>query len=142
MTDSTDSTDSPEDARIAAAQERVLADARRARHIGDEVAARFDPRHGERDPTFDLDALGVQYTVTLLHDRQTGRLHPHECGSSDVARGVPGAGRTADLPLCAEKGDSSAVCGGDQTYVARGTFPSRVAGTAPLPSGMGSLWRA
>ena len=75
MTDSTDSTDSPEDARIAAARERVLADARRARRVGDQVAIRFDPRRGERDPTFDLDALGVQYTVTLLHDQQTGRAY-------------------------------------------------------------------
>jgi hypothetical protein len=71
----TDSTDSPEDARIAAARERLLADARRARRVGDQVAVRFDPRRGERDPTFDLDALGVQYTVTLLHDQQTGRAY-------------------------------------------------------------------
>ena len=71
----TDSTDSPEDARIAAARERVLADARCARRVGDQVAVRFDSRRGERDPTFDLDALGVQYTVTLLHDRQTGRAY-------------------------------------------------------------------
>jgi hypothetical protein len=70
MTDSTDSTGSPEDARIAAARERVLADARRARRVGDQVAVRFDPRRGERDPTFDLDALGVQYTVTLHMPRR------------------------------------------------------------------------
>jgi hypothetical protein len=71
----TDSTDSPEDAVIAAARERVLADARRARRVGDQVAIRFDPRRGERDPTFDLDTLGVQYTLTLLHDQQTGRAY-------------------------------------------------------------------
>jgi hypothetical protein len=71
----TDSTGSPEDALIAAARERVLAAARRARRVGDQVAVRFDPRRGERDPTFDLDALGVQYTVTLLHDQQTGRAY-------------------------------------------------------------------
>jgi hypothetical protein len=46
----TDSTGGPEDARIAAARERLLADARRARGVGDQVAARFDPRRGERDP--------------------------------------------------------------------------------------------
>jgi hypothetical protein len=40
--------------------------------FGDQVAVRFDPRRGERDPTFDL---GVQYTVTLLHDLQTGRAY-------------------------------------------------------------------
>jgi hypothetical protein len=49
--------------------------ARRARRVGDLVAVRFDPRHGERDPTFDLDTLGVQYTVTLIHDQQTGRAY-------------------------------------------------------------------
>ena len=56
-------------------RERVLAKARRARRVGGRVAIRFDPRRGERDPTCDLDALGVQYTVTLLHDRQTGRAY-------------------------------------------------------------------
>ena len=47
----TDSTDGPEDAGSLRARERVLADARRARQIGDQVAVRFDPRRGERDPT-------------------------------------------------------------------------------------------
>ena len=74
-TDGTDGTDSTEDARIAAARERVLADARRARRVGEQVAVRFHPRRGERDPTFDLDTLGVQYTVTPLHDQQTGRAY-------------------------------------------------------------------
>ena len=49
--------------------------ARHARRVGDQVAVRFDPLRGERDPTFDLDALGVQYTVTPIHDQPTGRAY-------------------------------------------------------------------
>jgi hypothetical protein len=56
----------------------VLADARRARRVGDQVPSGSTRRAANVIPPLtwtDLDALGVQYTVTLNHDPQTGRAY-------------------------------------------------------------------